>query len=130
MIRSIRESQIDVGHEANHEVLFIDHRPNCLRSRALPGNKWRRSGAAVRRRLLTRLVVRTRPWMIWRHKRRILWMNAEQTGSAQHRMVPHAAENLVRLGLIVVDTISVAPAMRGEVERHHEVFLTNGSGAG
>ncbi len=45
-------------------------------------------------------------------------------------MVAHAAEDLVGFGLIVVDALAVAPAMRGEVEAHDEVLFAVGCGAG
>ena len=38
----------------------------------------------------------------------------------------HGVQQFIGLGLIVVDTGSVAPAVRGEIQRHHEVLFAIG----
>src|SRR5581483_6047784 len=80
--------------------------------------------------LLESFVVRARPGMVRRNKRRVLGMNAKRARSRQHRMMPHSAKNLVRLSLVVVNSLPVAPAMRCEVERHYVVLFAIKHNAG
>src|SRR5579885_1134264 len=96
---------------------FIDHRADRLGSRSLWGHK-RRS----RSRFLSCFIVRTWPGMVRKNQRRIFRMNAKRSRCGEHRMMTHAAQNLVGFCLIVVDAGAVPPTMRGEVERHHEIL--------
>src|SRR6185437_4811164 len=118
MIRRISEGEIDVGHEANHEVRLIDHRTDGFSSRSL----WRHKRRS-RSRLLARLVIWAGPGMAGWNEQRIFRMNAEWSSAGEHRMMAHAAQNFVGFGLVVVDALAVSPAMRSEVERHHEVLF-------
>ena len=47
-------------------------------------------------------------------------MNAKRSGSGQHRVVPHSAQDFVGFGLIVIDALAISPTMGCEVERHDE----------
>jgi len=57
-------------------------------------------------------------------------MNAEGPSGGQHGVMTHAAQDLIGLGLIVVDALAVAPAMRGEIESHHVVLFAIGRRTG
>jgi len=42
----------------------------------------------------------------------------------------HTVQDFVRLRLVVIDTLTIAPAVRREVQRHGVVFLAIGCGTG
>src|SRR5436190_20743405 len=112
MIGSIGKTNIYVRNKANHEVVFIDHGADGLRPRnhipwgAKEGNWFPALGGFF----LAALVVGTGPGMVRRNKRRVLRMNAERPGSGQHGMVPHSSKDLVGLGPIVIDALTISPA--------------------
>src|SRR5215469_13304413 len=127
MVRGVGKRKFYFGNKANHKVLFVHHGTDGFGSWYRSGNE-RRSRAACR--LLPSFVVGTRPGMIGRNKGWIVGVNAEWAGPGQDQMMPHSRKDLVGLSLVVVDALSIAPAVRGEVERHGEVLLTIGSRAG
>src|SRR5437667_4571876 len=93
MIRGIGKADVNVGEEANHEMLFVHHSTDLFSARHFPGSVKHRSGAAFCGcRLFASFVVGTRPRMVRRSKRRIVAMYAEWAGSTQHRMMPHPAK--------------------------------------
>src|SRR6185437_4589988 len=91
--------------------------------------KWERL-ASLRGFALAICVVRAGPGMVRRREWRILRMNPKRAGAGEHRMMAHAAQNLVGFGLVVVDAFAIAPAMRGEVQRHHVILFAIGRCAG
>src|ERR1700722_2620949 len=108
-------------------MCLIDHGPDrfCLWSATKPAHlRTRRSRAATccRRPLAVR-IVRAWPRMIGRCKWRIVRTNTDWAGRRQYRGGAHSTKYLVCLGLIVINSFTVAPAMRGKIERHGKVFF-------
>ncbi len=55
-------------------------------------------------------------------------MYPKGAGTGLDGMVAHEREDAVCLGLVVIDTDTIAPAMGGEVEAHDEVLFSVGRG--
>src|ERR1700758_4448314 len=104
-----------VGDKPDHEVVLFHHGPDRLglgpmhRPKSFVGRFSLRSQLA-----LAGPVIGAGPGTVRRDERRVVWMNAEGAGAGQNRMMPHAAKNLVGLGLIVIDALAVPPTMRGK----------------
>src|ERR1700689_2673507 len=127
MIGRICVSTLNIGNKADHEVRLIHHGPYRFFPRpAIEAEhlRTRRSRiAAGRGGSLACSIVRAWPRMIGKRKGSVAWMNAERTCPAQHRMVAYSAQYLVGLGLVVIDTLSIAPTVGRKVKRHGEVFF-------
>src|SRR3984957_7658558 len=102
-------------------MCLIDHGPDrfCLWSATKPAHlRTRRSRAATccRRPLAVR-IVRAGPRMVGRSAWRIFRTITELVGSGQYGVVAHSTKYLVCFVLIVINSFTVAPAMRGKIER-------------
>ena len=117
-------------HEAEHVCGLIDHRTDGHRARPPIGVEERGPRLSLSGRLGgLAAIVGAWPRLVRRDEGRVSGMDPEWRRTGEQRVVPHSAQDLVRLGLVIVDALAVAPAVRGEQQRHRIIFLAVWRGA-
>ena len=129
MVAGVGVGAAHVGNKFDHEMRLIDHGADglgpgaCTRAEHGHGRAFGGSFASEF------AVGGTGPGMVGRGEGRVFRMNAKRAGSREHWVMAHAAQNLVRLGLVVINAGPIAPAVGREVEGHGEVFFAVRRGA-